>query len=405
MIPKRRSHFQQLMRDFSEMAPYNVVHLFRTEEPLNRRRWEAAARESLRRQFPGYAIAVDSLEGDVEEAVRRLMNQPLQATDLPLRAWSLEDPAGEVWVGLAVDHWLMDDFSIRRFLHQVQESYLRGGAGPSPLAWRNPAESRCGVLGTGWLLSKLGEHRRAVRLPLRNPLDFTVDVMRANPGPETLGRVLAWGRGRGMTANDVFLAAAARALGTQAGEAPVRPDASFGLAVPVDLRRFESGPEATAPGFALGYFSLVADGLNRDLEEAARRIAAETRTWRGHRERCLAPLAPARAMWLFTRKNTSRATLFRRGLRLSLALSNVNLTGSWVEAGPSRVAEYRRFGPAGPLVPLVFEVTTLHDRLSLDVTYRTTAFDRSEVEAIASAWVRELDELGREAVPVPGIAA
>ena len=59
-------------------------------------------------------------------------------------------------------------------------------------------------------------------------------------------------------------------------------------------------------------------------------------------------------------------------------LSNVNLTGSWIEQAP--IVEYRRVGPTGPVVPILFMITTLRGRIFIDVTYRRTAFSRLEAE-------------------------
>jgi hypothetical protein len=80
---------------------------------------------------------------------------------------------------------------------------------------------------------------------------------------------------------------------------------------------------------------------------------------------------------------------------LLAGISNVNMTGSWADqevAPPDRpaVLDYFRVSPVGPLLPLVFTLTTLRDRLSLNVTYRKTAFTRDEAELIADDLVNRL---------------
>jgi hypothetical protein len=47
------------------------------------------------------------------------------------------------------------------------------------------------------------------------------------------------------------------------------------------------------------------------------------------------------------------------------------------------VIDYLRISPVGPLLPLVFTPSTMGNRLSLGVTYRTTAFSRADAEQIA----------------------
>jgi hypothetical protein len=57
------------------------------------------------------------------------------------------------------------------------------------------------------------------------------------------------------------------------------------------------------------------------------------------------------------------------------------------------VRDYIRISPTGPLIPLVFTLTTIRERLSLCVTFRTTAFSEGEVARIADDFVRRLAAL------------
>ncbi len=73
---------------------------------------------------------------------------------------------------------------------------------------------------------------------------------------------------------------------------------------------------------------------------------------------------------------------------MAACITNVNLTDSWIEK--AGIPEFRRVGPTGPAIPLLFAVTTLNSRISVDVTYRTASFDTIDAEAIAGKFAERL---------------
>jgi hypothetical protein len=91
-------------------------------------------------------------------------------------------------------------------------------------------------------------------------------------------------------------------------------------------------------------------------------------------------VAPTLLLWRLSRSPRARATFFQRGAPLVAGLSNVNLTGSWIEQ--SETTEYRRIGPTGPIVPMVLVLTTLRGQMSMDVTFRTAAFSPAEARRL-----------------------
>ena len=67
----------------------------------------------------------------------------------------------------------------------------------------------------------------------------------------------------------------------------------------------------------------------------------------------------------------------------------------WAAQGTGGTAglDYLRAVPTGPLCPLVLAVTRVHDELHLGFAYRTSAFSREAVEALAAALLRQADAL------------
>ena len=108
----------------------------------------------------------------------------------------------------------------------------------------------------------------------------------------------------------------------------------------------------------------------------------------------------AEQWWGLYRRDKWRAQLFQKNVPTVAGISNVNMTGSWADAATedeeslagkgARVLDYVRVSPTGPLLPLVFTLTTIGQRLSLCVTYRKTAFTREQAEEIVAEFTSEL---------------
>jgi len=85
--------------------------------------------------------------------------------------------------------------------------------------------------------------------------------------------------------------------------------------------------------------------------------------------------------------------LFQRSMPNVCGLSNVNLIGSWIDQAGPVLRDYRRIGPTGPIAPLILMLTSIGDRLTVEVTYRTTAFTREDAERLADRFSLFLQSL------------
>ena len=95
-------------------------------------------------------------------------------------------------------------------------------------------------------------------------------------------------------------------------------------------------------------------------------------------------------MWQWSRSEHAKATWFHRAAPASAGLSNVNLTGSWMER--PEISDYRRVAAPGAAVPMVLMITTFKGRLFIDTTFRMTAFSRSEAEGLVAGLQQRLLE-------------
>ena len=129
----------------------------------------------------------------------------------------------------------------------------------------------------------------------------------------------------------------------------------------------------------------------RTLRELASTVARQTTKGKAHARAShfLWNLRGAQWVWDHLSTPRSQALYSQKTMPILAGISNVDLTGSWADEqaaladGHATVLDYFRVSPVGPLAPLLFTLTTIRDRLSLSVTYRTTAFSRAESEQLA----------------------
>jgi NRPS condensation-like uncharacterized protein len=248
-------------------------------------------------------------------------------------------------------------------------------------------------------------HRRAHRIHLRDPLDFRADFFSRRFPDGAIDRIRAAGKEDGGTVNDRFIAVVSQVMSEFVAKYRKRRKKPFrtrrdriGVATAMDLRSLAAGRLDNIFGFFLGYFTVVLDHPEkrsvRELTTTIARSTSRSKT-KARALQFVWSLRIAHWGWNFRPRPRSQAQIFNKRMPLLAGISNVNLTGTWTDQDtpPSRdpaVLDYFRISPVGPLLPLVFTLTTTRDRLSLCVTYRTTAFTRDEAERIADDFVDRL---------------
>jgi NRPS condensation-like uncharacterized protein len=404
--------FQQLMRQWTALGPYNAGHIMRVSGAPNLERWRAAFTAVLKTLGLTELIPIGLSTLALDQKIIEELNCPFVPGTLPLRAFVVVDQRESYLIGVIYDHWFADSPSLRALMHRVFVHYRGDGEDLPALRVAGDDEE-------GWEHSYFGfraliscfrdyfRHRRACRIHLRDPLDFDAGFFSIRFPDGVIDHIRAYARKYGATVNDVFLATASQTLGKFTAEQRKSEPFSrakrdrVALATAVDLKP-RSAKNAEDFGFFVGYFTVVHDRPEmRPLPELVVATAGETSasksavralefTW---------GLRIARWIWDWSSRPRFKAQFFQKGLPFLAGISNVNLTGSWADqekmpaTGQAMVLDYFRISPVGPLVPLVFTFTTIRDRLSLCVTYRTTAFSQTQAEQIATELKERLQRL------------
>ena len=338
-------------------------------------------------------IAIEQPATDLESHFEAELHRPFSPLDAPFRFFVADAEAGGHWFGAVLDHWVADDFSCRLLLQRIYSNYhghISDAPGPR-LEWTSTSPLRR-HLWREWrsFFRQAMMLRRACRTDFRDPLDFSVRMFRVALPEGALegGQKLA--KENGATLHDVFLAATVQAFATARRWEPGARRDAVAIASAMDLRRFESDAGANKFGLLLSQYIVIERRPDEvSLAELIQRITAQTRGMKAVPGTDLFP--PTLSLWRLNRSRRGKATFFSRGAPLVAGLSNVNLTGSWVEQ--SEIAEYRRIGPTGPIIPMVLMITTLRDRVFIDVTFRTAAFTPVEAKQLIEDVIHRLPTL------------
>ena len=407
-VTPKVNDFQQLMRQWTTLTPYNAGHIMRVSGAPDIERWRAAFSVVLETLGIREPLPIDSSTFSLDQKIVEELNRPFVPATLPLRSFILEDQRDSHLLGVIYDHWFADSPSLRAFMRRVFVHYAGTNENLPPLRLEDHDGLRPSGFGFPALASAVRNylrHRRAYRIHLRDPLDFATGFLSARFPEGAIDHIRMFAKKSGATVNDVFLAASAQVLGNftveqQRSEPFPRPERDrIAIASAVDLNPRSVEDIDSVFRFSVGYFTIVyGRPETRSLPDL---VAATARETSGSKRAAYAleftwSLRIARWVWDHSSRPQFKAQLFHKALPFLAGISNVNLTGSWADqgriapAGQPTVLDYLRVSPVGPLVPLVFTLTTIRDRLSLCVSYRTTAFSQNRAERIAANFMERL---------------
>jgi hypothetical protein len=377
------------MREWSTLAPYNFVHAMRLPAPADVGRWQAAADAAVQRLTEPGKIRVEEPANDIESHIEAELQRPFSPNDPPFRFFVIDAGTDGHWFGAAVNHWIADDFSCRVLLHRIYGIYQEGlgGSSGAQLEWSRPSRQPGPFRAWYRFFKESMRMRRACRTSFGDPMDFKVQTFRATFPDGALGAIRVLARETGVTVNDMLLAATAQAFGAaREWKSATRRDA-VAVASAMDLRRFGSDEQRQKLGLHIGYYiSLAKRPHELPLPEVIREIAFQTTRLKGSAGTEL--FGPALWSWRRSHSDYSKATIYSRGVPAVAGLSNVNLTGSWIEQADIR--EFRRFAATGPIVPMVLMITTFRGEIFIDVTFRTTVFAPAQARALIDDVIRRL---------------
>jgi hypothetical protein len=426
MPQARLNVFQRLVRQWDSLHPYNAGQVLRIAGPapinqLNNAWAETVTELGLGKvRFQGRDYFYEELNGEMGANLPRMipagvsleafisdeLNKPFGRHDIfPFRPF-IHQTDDSYYLGVIYQHWVADSVSIRVllrewFLRIHDPKSARREALPHPEGgyWRlfGPAKARWSV--PEGLLSSVRWSSRFKRVRrLEDPAfnDYRVKFSLHRLPEGKISRLHAAAKARGMTLNDLFLAAIAVACDKYVPVIPTSKRQDLALGTIVDLRRYVNDDLSDQFGLFLGFTSVILrphhlKDWNTILKVVATQGSLHKKTGvpQASSIRMLAGILAGKML-----DPNAVANFYRKRVPLAGGISNVNLNNCWArEYHPSPLVEYIRVSPTGPMMPLVFTTTTLGDRFHFGLTRRASVVPDPAAGNIAATFVERLESV------------
>lgn len=426
----RLNIFQQLMRSWTTLGPYNAGQAMRLSGSADIQLWKRAVNAVV----GGIGLGTPQVQGDsaifthclpimpnvcqepLASVAARELNTPFLADDIPLRFFVVPENE-EYWLLIIYDHWIADSWSIRELMKWILSAYC-GNPAPSRATLhltdknfgdlfqrhRGPFSAPKRIMHAA---RRYLSHRRSWRFDLADPMDFSAGCsMHALPDG-LVDALTVCAKANQCSLNDLFLASIAMVIGQITADdrykrrrrwwAGMRNSVSIGSIV--DIRALADQPLNDTFGLFLS--SCITTFRKPEKQTPSALIRHAARQTRAFKNRCGAvaafgELAVVKYVSDLYGQPRHKALFFQKNCPLLAGVSNVNLTGAWMDqtAGiGGMVQDYVRISPVGPLLPVVFALTTFRSRLSLCLTWRKSALTNTQAATLAEAFMTFLEEL------------
>lgn len=405
-LQKADNPMQQLMFEWGKVAPYNALHIAELSMDVDLPEWQrelnslvSTIPDPLLQVFQHPQVPMELATGDVVNWIQQELNRGFLPDELPLRSFVLPIAAGRCYFGICYSHWVADSVAIRllmkHFILRLEKnSQLLDKINPPPKQFL-PRVSlwRCAFSALKHMLSFKG----VFRTPMSSILNYECGYVTTSLPTTLLPLLRRAAKQANASLNDVFTAALSAVLGEFWAERRAKfPDGKWrvgrnriAIGTIADIR----SPELKNTfGQFMGSYSVITENPERRardhlLNEVAiqtQHHKATSRDIHSHREWKI-----ALKYWQNETRPGKNAHFFLKNAPMMAGVSNVNLDAC-EHTQAIQAQSYCRVSPTGPLLPLVFTLTTYQGQLSLGVTYRQTAYSETDIHNIIGSFIAYL---------------
>src|SRR5215210_259606 len=217
MVPQHE--VQGMMQRWTSLLPYNSIHILRVAGRADLERWRDAAAAPLAELGLPPVEAITKY-AELIPSILAELNKPFAAGESPLRFFAADGGSGDHHLGVTFDHWIADSESVRFLMRRIFENYKTPGSASQLPPLRVCEKPFVDLFGRATAAEVIAEsvrnywrHRRAYRIRVRQPLDFSCGIHHLQLPEGLIKNLRQSSRRQGVSVNDLFLAAAAQALG------------------------------------------------------------------------------------------------------------------------------------------------------------------------------------------------
>lgn len=417
------------MLQWSGLHPYNAIHVARAKGVIDPERFRERARHvlalagltnyRLNERSGSYLYsggdaeievrvlpAGDSAEGAVFREMERQLDAPFPFREVfqPFRFF-LVPGEGVTYVGLSYFHVVADAESVGRLLLEILASCrdehpgaLRDGdlacRGSSRIPLGGPIAALKRIRGA---YHKFQAMRKSHRSPPLEIHEFRNAWFARNLDAEASARILAEAKRRGVTLNDLCLAALLIAVIPAASFRFVRKRRHLSVGCVVNLRKDLPERRRRDFGLFLGSFAVThPTPVDVRLEELLASVHGQTVRIKRDGLYLASRLEFKLNRFLFARQRFEKQRHFyRKAYPVWGSITNYRMDLGAMGAAAG-VSDYFRAVSAGPALPLVISITGLGGRLNFGFTYRPDTLSTEATEEIVDRFFTILS--GKEVV-------
>ncbi|HEV2695302.1 MAG TPA: condensation domain-containing protein [Verrucomicrobiae bacterium] len=430
-MPGRLNNFQRTMLHWNDLYPYNAVNVVRLPVVLDLTRLAQVINNLLATQglthltlnrsqgtFCYHGGAADceirsvshgaNPINTVADEISHQLNTPfiIKARFNPFRFFVVPELAG-FSLGIVYFHAIADAEAVLLLVRELVETYLAHKQSNLSQPLDLYPKCRDGVLSHPRMLARklaalpayLRDMRSSARRYCRDENDYgnrcDLFTMDAAALPALLRTAKAWD----ITLNDLFLALLLKCFSRlQSDRLSHHRRRKISIGCIVNLRKDLGLGGRRAFGPFLGSFVVthaLSSGIT--LQEIAQDIRHQTATIKKSRLYLGSSLELAVGRVLFSGYSGERQKrLYQKHFPLWGGITNVNLNTLWDQCATAQSFDCLSAVSTGPLVPLVFSVMTVRDRLNVALTYRPSFFSESDIGQIKHDLLEQLTDLEKD---------
>jgi hypothetical protein len=425
----RLNAFQQVMRHWSELHPYNATHTYKLAGPVRQDALQEAIAQTFTQNGLGcvevlpdgvtYRYQTDpnpeirmisdvaDLESSVQEQVARELNRPFgRPVCQPMRFSVVENDSDSHYLIATYDHWTADSISARMVLRRILGQYcnLEIPDNDRPLdlypgTYREVfanhlSKTRLGTSALGMFKQWL-QNRSAPQVAYSSGTQMAVNYELYPTRSGTPDQLRAFAKSLGATVHDVILAALARSIREFLPNRVSKQNRAMLLGTIVDTRGDACENIEESLGTFLSYYAVqAACDKNTSLVALTRQIADRTRPIKQRRSylNSFVNMRFINEIWSHINPAT-RPHFMRKVIPMAAGVTNVCLRNTWMNqaAAANQILDYSRGAPTGPSLPLTLSPTTVGHEMNVGVTYRTAGFSSQKMNGIMQMLLDQLE--------------
>jgi len=421
--------FQKTMLRWSEVHPYNAVHVVKIPQPIEMPKLTSI----LNSHLEGYGLTnlvvdrkhnrfhYDGGPADIKIAfiaeqkgssdalrseIEHQLNTPfhMAAPIVPFRFFAMSE--GEsFYLGIVYIHFISSAESIVLLLKGIVNSFMEN-AGPSlcgplnlyPTGYSSLAQTTLRIM-PKWFAaipSIITVVRQSFRTHYADFSDYGNAFICFHVGPSQFSLLVRAAKRWQVTFNDLFLAILLKSVSPLAvGRMHSTRRKKLSIASIVNIRKDLDIDTVSTFGLFLAAFVVshtVPEGIR--LEDLVKDVHKQTDKIKRHKLyfHAFMKLRIASIMLPLLSRDRQRK-FYAKYYPLWGGITNINLNALWPQTGQKSVMDYVRAVSTGPVTPCVFSFTTVNDTVNVGISYRDTVFSKRDVEMIISEFSKTIADL------------